>query len=279
MIKTDQIGIASWGMRELELEKQLVLSNKLGAHYFELGIANAQSDIPLSAGPEELASVKILFKKHHTNLYLAATGNDFTLSGESQIHEEIEKVKGVIAICAALQVKYLRVFAGFTSAEMMTEIRFARMIEAFRNVSSYADQLGVILAVETHGGVKERNLGIEHFHSVSTRLDLLTRLLKEVPSNVQFVLDPANLWAVGVSDPEIYYRLLKGRIAYIHLKDFITIPSGAVMPSSCGTSNLDWHKFIREISDFTGPLLIEYETPRNIERGTRDSIRFIESLL
>ena len=53
-----EIGAAAWGFRELDLEEQLKLCQRLGFSSLELGIANAPKDVPLDATDEEIQKIK-----------------------------------------------------------------------------------------------------------------------------------------------------------------------------------------------------------------------------
>ena len=75
-----EIGAAAWGFRELDLEEQLKLCQRLGFSSLELGIANAPKDVPLDATDEEIQKVRELYQKYQMPLWCAATGNDFTVA-------------------------------------------------------------------------------------------------------------------------------------------------------------------------------------------------------
>ena len=74
-----EIGAAAWGFRELDLEEQLKLCQRLGFSSLELGIANAPKDVPLDVTDEEIQKVRELYQKYQMPLWCAATGNDFTV--------------------------------------------------------------------------------------------------------------------------------------------------------------------------------------------------------
>ncbi len=273
-----QLGAAAWGFRELQIEEQLILCKKLGLTSLEVGIANAQKDIPLNATVDDLKKIKELYQKYGILLTMAATGSDFTLNNEKEVHKEIFKIKKVIEISSLLGVKFLRIFAGFSHAEDVVGTRFEIMIKAITEVAEYARVKGVILAIETHGGVDVYEDGVVHYMSVSTEPEHLRYLIKEIPSDVKFVFDAANLYAVGIKHPEEIYSMMKDRIAYMHLKDFISMPNGHVIPGACGDSDMDWRAFLKAVSDFTGPLLIEYEIPDHIEEGCQKSIQYLKNI-
>ena len=274
-----QLGAAAWGFRELQTEEQLILCKKLGLIFLELGIANAPKDIPLDATVDELKEIKELYQKYGILLSMAATGNDFTLSSEKEVHKEVLKIKKVIEICSLLGIKYLRIFAGFSHAEEVIGTRYKIMIKAITEVAEYARIKSVILAIETHGGVDVYEDGVVHYMSVTTDLEHLRHLIREIPRDVKFVFDAPNLYAVGIKHPEEIYSMMKDRIAYMHFKDFIKMPNGHIKPEACGESDMDWRAFLKAVSDFTGPVLIEYENPDRIKEGCQKSIQYLINML
>lgn len=268
-------GNAAWGFRELSLEAQLKITNKMRMRVHELGIANAETDIKLDATEKELDGVKELFEKYGIETLCAATGDDFSCGNG----DDIEKVKRVIDICAYLGIKYLRIFAGFSPKAEVVGDRWNVMVKSLNNCAEYAKTKSVVLAVETHGGVDGYEGGeVEHFHSVSTAKDTLTELLNELDKSIMFVYDPANLFAVGYENPDEIYELLKGRVAYVHLKDFKTMPSGHKLPAACGESEMNWQQIAEGMKNFEGPMLFEYEIPQDLENGLCRSLEFMRSL-
>lgn len=270
-----KFGNAAWGFRELELEEQLKITSGMGLKIHELGIANAETDIKTDASDAELESVRALYEKYGIGLLCAATGNDFTCGNS----DDVEKIKRVTDMCAVLGVKYLRIFAGFSHKEEVTGERWKTMVESLNRCAEHAKKKNVVLVVETHGGVDGFDGGeVEHFNSVTTCADTLKRLLDELDESIMFNYDPANLYAVGHSDTSEVYELLRGRVAYVHLKDFKTMPSGHKKPAACGESGMDWKKIAAGLKGFDGPLLFEYEIPSDLEDGLRRSYEFAKKV-
>ena len=270
-----KFGNAAWGFRELELEEQLKITSRMGLKIHELGIANAETDIKTDAADAELEGVRALYEKYGIGLLCAATGNDFTCGNS----DDVEKIKRVTDMCAVLGVKYLRIFAGFSHKEEVTGKRWKTMVESLNRCAEHAKKRNVTLVVETHGGVDGFDGGeVEHFNSVTTCTDTLKRLLDELDESIMFNYDPANLYAVGHSDPSEVYELLRGRVAYVHLKDFKTMPSGHKKPAACGESGMDWKKIAAGLKGFDGPLLFEYEIPSDLEDGLRRSYEFAKKV-
>lgn len=268
-----EIGAAAWGFRELDLEEQLKLCQRLGFSSLELGIANAPKDVPLDATDEEIQKVRELYQKYQMPLWCAATGNDFTVV--QAVEEQIQKIKKVILICEKAGISYLRIFAGFSAIGEVTGERWKEMIRAINETADFAKEHQVIPAVETHGGVNAFPDGVVHFASVTTDYTALEKLLKEIRGNVLFVFDPANLAAAGEKDPLRVFRLLKDRIAYMHLKNFIKLPSGHLNPAPLGPGVFDWNAFVSRIGEWQGRYMIEFEKPEILERGCQESIDYL----
>ena len=267
-----RLGNASWGFRETALEDQLRITQEMGLTLLELGIANAPNDLPLDITDEEIEDVKALFRKYHIDLFCAATGNDFTNGSDS----DLPKLKRVVDICEKLGIRILRIFAGFSPVEEVTDHRWNCMIRCLTEIACYSKN--VELAIETHGGVRGFSDGVLHFHSTSSQPEALQRMLSQLPESVKINFDPANLWAVGIRHPEEVYATIKDRVALVHLKDFITLPGGHMKPAACGESEMDWDAIMTSLNPEL-PMLYEYENTEDIAEGLLVCHRFIQRTL
>ena len=264
-----RFGNASWGFRETALEDQLRITHEMGLSLLELGIANAPNDLPLDITDAQIEEVKRLFKKYNIELLCAATGNDFT-NGNT---DDLPKLKRVVDICEKLEVKILRIFAGFSPVEEVVGEKWDCMIRCLTEIASYSKN--VVLAIETHGGVNGFDDGVQHFYSTSSKPDVLQRMLLELPESIKVNFDPANLWAVGIRQPEEVYAAIKDRVAVVHLKDFATLPSGHMKPAACGDSEMDWDAIISSLNPEL-PMLFEYENVEDVTDGLMRCYQFIQ---
>lgn len=264
-----KFGNASWGFREKPLEEQLKITREMGLALLELGIANAPKDIPLDITDEQIDEIRMLYEKYNVELLCAATGNDFT-NGKA---DDLSKLKRVVDICERLNVKFLRIFAGFSPVEDVVGERWECMIRCITEIATYSKQ--VVITIETHGGVRGYDDGVVHFHSTSSRPDVLVKMLSQLPESVKVTFDPANLWAVGVKHPETVYASIKDRVALVHLKDFTKLPSGHLKPSACGESEMDWDAILSAI-DPELPMLFEYENVEDIAEGLLRCKHFVQ---
>lgn len=269
-------GNASWGFRETPLEEQLKITRYMGLNVLELGIANAENDIPLDADNTDLENVVRLFEKYGIDLLCAATGNDFS----NGTKDDVPKLKRVIDICKFLGMKYLRIFAGFSPVEDVIGNRWDTMIECLKEVGVYAEKQKITLTIETHGGVNGFDDGsVEHFLSTSTEPAALCKMMTELPEYIMLNFDPANLWAVGIEHPEEIYLKFKDRIAISHFKDFVTVDGGHIKPAACGDSDMNWERILAAMSDFDGFALFEYENVEDITDGLLRSYNYIKEKL
>lgn len=269
-----EFGNAAWGFRETPLEEQFKITADMGLDVLELGIANAPDDVPLDVTDERLAQIKAMSEKYGVKMKCAATGNDFTTGTE-----DIKKVKRVIDICKTLEIENLRIFAGFTALGDVSEAAFDTMIKSLNEVCNYAKETGVTPVIETHGGVNGFEDGVEHFMSTTTDLETMEKIILSLPDNARVCFDPANLYAVGVKQPERFYAKIKDKVAYAHLKDFAPLPSGHIKPSYCGASDMDWKAILDAMSDFEGIALFEYENVEDIKEGLVKSYDYIKSVM
>jgi sugar phosphate isomerase/epimerase len=272
-------GNAAWGFRETTLENQLKITHEMGLELLELQIAGHENDfLQLDASDADIAKVKELFQKYGINLICASTGNDFTTADESEAMRGMENIKKVIAIAQKLEIKYLRIFAGFSPVEEVAGTRWAFMVKMLNQVMEYGAKHNVLPSIETHGGVEEYRDGIRHFASTSTSMVKLNKIFSELKYPFGIVFDPANLGAVGMNEDEIIalYHELREKISYFHLKDFAPTAQGALRPSACGDGQLDWKKLMAEFEQFNGYGLIEYELTEDIEVGLEKTLNFFK---
>jgi sugar phosphate isomerase/epimerase len=274
------LGLAAWGFRETPLEKQLEITRRLGLDLLELSIAGHHNDfLQIDASAHKIAEVINLFKSSRVSLSCASTGNDFTQPEKADNFKQLEFVKKVIDIASEVGAEKLRIFAGFSPVAEVVGDRWKVMIDCLTQTADYAVIRGITPAIETHGGVTATEYGVKHFYSTSSHPETLLKMLKELPESVKINFDPANLYAVGIKNPDEIYIKLKGRIAYAHLKDFVPVNgSDSLRPAACGESDMDWKKLMVAMADFSEPCLIEYENIEDIEDGCQRSLQFLRGI-
>lgn len=268
-------GLAAWGLRLTPLREQLGMTKRLGVDLLELGINGFIHDLLQSDSPDcAVETVKDLFQKAGLAPLTAATGNDFTCEKESDTLGSLSHTLAALKIADKLGIRYLRIFAGFATVETVTGKRYTLLTDCLKQVYEAAASTQVIPVVETHGGVEVLPDGsVKHFASISTEYETLDRLLGEIPA-MQLNFDPANLFVLG-KDVTEFYKRYREKISYVHLKEFVRAGQGW-KPAACGTGALDWSTLLPEMHSFTGPALLEYEIPSDVEEGFRLSLDFLK---
>jgi sugar phosphate isomerase/epimerase len=262
-------------MREMSLEQQLQLSAEMGLKIIELGIANYETDsLKEDSTDTEIASVLDACLQYGIVPVALATGNDFTSKEPSDCWRDVEKVKQTILVAEKIGATFLRIFAGFTPVNEVVGERWRTMIDCLNEVAEFATAHHVVLAVETHGGVTSVSRGVLHHNSVTTTLDTISRMLKEVDASVMLNYDPANLWAAGMTNPSEVYQPFIERIGYVHVKNFKDV-GGALQPVACGEGSMDFAGVINDLRSYSGSVFIEYEIPSDVERGMKESLRLL----
>ncbi len=267
-----RLGLAAWGLRETPLEEQLKLTRDMGLSLLEFSIANYSKDVlQVGCSDAEIEAVKSLYSKYGISLECGCTGNDLTVD---DVAPQVEKLTEVIGIASKLGIRYLRIFAGFRSDSEIYGERWERMLNALKELHLLASAKGLLLCVETHGGVTALENGAQlHFNSVTTRGDCWEKILE---TGVSILFDPANLAAAGAVCPCKFYERFRMHIRYLHLKDFRDVPGG-IVPAACGEGRLDYKKLLETIGDYSGPALFEYELTGDVEDGMRRSLSFLKA--
>ncbi len=115
--------------------------------------------------PAYLASLKGRCTRLGLDISGTAVGNNFCLTNESRLKEQIADVKRWIEHTARLGGKTMRIFAGNVERGDTEERARPRVLAALQEVCEHAGQFGVYLALENHGGITgtpEQMLAIVH---------------------------------------------------------------------------------------------------------------------
>lgn len=103
--------------------------------------------------PRYLANIKGRCTRLGLDISGTAIGNNFCVTNESRLKEEIAGCKQWIEHTARLGGKTMRIFAGNVQKGDTEERARARVLAAFQEVCEHAGQFGVYLALENHGGI------------------------------------------------------------------------------------------------------------------------------
>jgi len=256
---------AAWGFREMALPEYFAASKKLGIDLVEVNVsANTPKHLTYDATDAQIAEMEEMAEDAGVTVVALAGGNNFAAA---DLQAEIDKVKRQIDMTAAAGAQVLRIFAGWVGAAGFNDETFATISEALQTVGEHAEDAGVLVAVENHGGV------------TATGAQCL-RLLEPVTSPaVGLNYDPAN-FRHATEDALAALLVTCDRVNYSHWKD-VHYVDGEPEYCAVGEGVIDWQPIVDHLiaSGFDGYWAIEYEAVEDVERGTRDSLACLKGLL
>ena len=269
------VGCGEWGFREMPMEQHFEICRDFGFHWMEFGIGGGQRGrLAEEPSAEEMSKFCALGKKYGIQTPFCCIENDFTLKDVDQHQEMVEKVLAQIKAAAHCGATHVRLFAGFTPVDQMSDESWGRMLEAFARCDARCDELGMQIAIETHGAVDFDTTGVAiHSHTASTHPAALAKLLAGLPDRVGFNYDPGNLKPLAEGDPLLRLDLLDSRINYCHLKDWRKSGAGWVA-CAIGDDDLDYGPIFERMS-FSGVYLIEYEPLEDPREGIQRSLDYL----
>jgi sugar phosphate isomerase/epimerase len=272
-----KIGCGEWGFRELPMAEHFRLAQKFGFRTLEFGLGGGQvGRLPAAPTEREIADFVALGQSYGITTPGCCLENDFTLADPSAHNAMVAATLAQIRMAARCGARQVRLFAGFTPAANMTAAIWSRMLEAFGQADALSAELGLTIAIETHGQITFRAGAAHHVHTVSTEPAALRRLIKELPPRVGFNYDPGNLKAVAPQDKTYALPLLQGRINYCHLKDWRRLGDGWVA-GAIGDDDLDYGPLLRAMT-YHGVCLIEYEPTDDVAAGIQRSLDYLRRL-
>lgn len=262
-----KIGCASWGFRKLTLQEYFEAVSSLGVKFLEVECFNekqASNTIPESFTKKEMVYLQEQTKKQELQIVSFAGGNDFTVQDKSSIKDDIVRIKKMIDLAEAGGVEIIRLFAGWAEENEITDIMYEQVINGFKEVGEYAQNKGITIALENHGGITKTP-------------DRIEKLLSGVNlSSVGLNYDPANFHHCKVN-PEEALKSLKEYIVYVHLKDSQFI-NDVHEYKAVGEGEIDWTGIFNWLkTSYQGYAMIEYENPDDVVEGTKHSLDYLRN--
>ena len=269
------LGCGEWGFRNRAIPEWMELAISLGFRHLEFGIGGGwPGRLPETPTAADVAGFRRLAERHAVSTRYCCLENDFTRPDAAEHDAQVRKVLAQLSPAADCGARLVRLFAGFTPAERVTEAIWERLIDALERCATAAFQRGMKLAIETHGAIHQLPDGsLAHRHTVSTRRDCLQRLLREMPAAVGINYDPGNLKAADPTDKRYAADLVAGRVSYCHLKDWRRTGAGWVACAP-GDDDIDYAKLL-PVPGFDGVYLIEYEPLEDTADGIRRSLDYL----
>jgi len=275
--RTIRVGCGEWGFRELEIRDHFRIARDFGFRTLEFGIGGGlPGRLPEEPAPRDAEAFRGLARDHQMATPGCCLENDFTLSDPAAHERMLGRTLRQIRFARECGASQVRLFAGFTPAALMTEAIWSRMLGAFSRADGLCAELGLTIAIETHGRITMAGDVAHHEHTVTTEPAAARRLVQALPPRIGFNYDPGNLKAVAPADTTYGLPLFNGRINYCHLKDWRR-SGGGWIACAIGDDDLDYGPLLKAIR-FDGVYLIEYEPTRDVLEGIRRSLDYLERL-
>ncbi len=225
---------------------------------------------------KEIPRVEGMLKNNNLELAAFAIGNNFTLQDEHKLSEQADYVKAGIDTARRLGTDKLRVFGGNLIPGMTRDESLGAVIEGFERCVPYAEEAGVVLALENHGGMPGRS-------------DEIIRVIKHFNSPCLKVnIDLANFYGYMAEVPEnpiSAARKLMPFIVHAHVKDFARFPDGGSRLYGCilGEGIVPLEDSLKQMKEggYSGFLSLEFEGERHYdeEYGIRRSIENLKTIV
>jgi sugar phosphate isomerase/epimerase len=202
------LGCPAWSWKNI-----LDQADRLGYSAIELRGVAGEMDLPkvpelsgsrLAASKNDLAALGLVVSDLGASAAMHETG--------AAREKAFDEGRRFIDLAHAMGVKYVRIFGDKISPDEPRDAVFARVIDGFRQMASYAKPAGVTVIQETHGDFTHSN-------------DIIA-IHKGVGSDAYAVLwDAHHTFTAGHEQPADTWASLGRWVRHTHLKD--SVPAGA----------------------------------------------------
>lgn len=233
-----KVGCTAYSYRKYLSTGSMVLDGFI-SHCYELGLDGVELTAYYFPTMEEgfLNRLKRTAFTHGLAISGVAVGNNFCLPEEERRREQVGLVKRWIDVAFRLGAPCLRVFAGRVSEGYGEEDALRWTVESLRECARYAEERGILLALENHGGITETS-------------EQILRILREVGSDwLRVTLDTGNYKV----DPYEEIRRTAPYAVNVHAKTFESLSEESLRREYSRILEI-----LRE-ADYKGYLSIEYE--------------------
>jgi sugar phosphate isomerase/epimerase len=255
------------GFRELSWEKTLEILNRLGFKFIE-----GSAEIPgchlnfFLHNPDKLSLLKESLRNYDLKVVSVMGINDFAVD-KNRIREEMDRTRRQLEFAYQINAEILRVFTSHIPEYYIWEEMYLQVIKCLKKLAKEAENLGVKLAVENHGGM-------------TATAKQVKRIISSI--NEEYVglnLDPANFLVSG-EDPVKAARELSEFVIHTHIKDCVKTEKGYTF-CEIGTGEINYYEILKALKEkrYEGYLSIEYENTLDPEKGTQISLINLRKIL
>ena len=262
-----QLGIRLHDTKKLPLEERIADVHRLGFQCGHLALAKVIDEYPTTdeaLTPGFAMYLKNLFARNQVDIAVLGCYLNLANPNRQQLEKTVHRYMAHIRFASLLGCGVVGTETGAPNEtytyvpECHGEEALQTFITNLRPVVRYAEQMGVILAIEPV------------WKHIVCNPAKARRVLDEIASpNLQIILDPVNLLDISnykeqTAIVEEAVELLGPDVAMVHLKDYV-VEDGKLKSVGCGFGQMDYTavlKFMKERKPFIHATL-EDTTPEN----------------
>ena len=263
-----KLGCAAWGWREVDIPEYFHWIGNQGIRLVEV---NAHPGAPkhlLDGGDaESVSKIAAWAKSAEVEIICIAARNNFTIPDKADLEKEIQRVRRFVDFAKQLGAKFVRLLSGDHRNDYLLPEVFPRLHYAFNQIGDYAQEQGIKITIENHGGPTATGQRV-------------ARIMEGITSPAVGVnFDPANFLNQG-TDPLMALRYILPWVNYSHWKD-VRWANGRPQFCAFGEGEIVWEPIIKELlnSGYQGYWVVEYEEPADVQSGTQTSLHNLSGLL
>lgn len=257
-----------WTLNQMTLEVK-----KLGLDAVDIHAGMTGSP----AGADE--SIRAALTQSGLTLSGLSLSNNFSSDDLNEVHKQVETVKQWLEVAARVRAPVCRIFGGHLSGKQrgdpaVKQRKMRQIIDQLGVVAQDARKLGLILALENHGGLP----------STGTEQVEVIRAIN-LPS-LKATVDVGNYLPCGQESQE-GTRVAAAHAAYVHFKDFRKIadpgnPQGWKFEACAIGEGAVNHKMCLEAlreAGYNGYIALEYEGKEDEETAVPKSLAAMKQLM
>ena len=245
-----------------------------------LGVEGIDFHAGLLAEPDGAAArIKASVAKSGLTLSGLSLSTNFNIEVAEEMKAMIDKTKAWMAVAAEVGAPVSRIFGGSLDREKRSDpearmVCMPRIVGALGEVTREAEKLGLVLALENHGGLP--CTGEEQVEVI----DQIGSL------NLRATIDVGNYMSGG-QEGVAGTRAAAARCAYVHFKDFKKAPDDtspwgwSTQACTVGQGDVDHLGCLQvlQAAGYDGFIALEYEGPDDEKVGVPESVRFMDEVM
>jgi sugar phosphate isomerase/epimerase len=220
----------------------------------------------LDTAAERAVSLSLL-KELKLEVVAVSPSTEYLVFDMERRRQMVEHTMAITDMALAYGTKLVRIFAGGDIPQGRKKDEcIEAVINGLRPCVDYAESVGAVLAVESHG-------------RFGTDLEALVTILKEIQSPaLGITLDTSNFAVNGVN-PLDAIQAFGNRIYHTHLKDSVLGPEQR--GTAVGEGSLDFEAILQALKKnaYQGVFCLEYEGDEHPDTGLQKGLAYVQQLV